>query len=226
MPPPPPPEIGTVAMTTPPVRMPRPCGEADRLFAGREPTQLGWYSFIIAHLREDMDLAIASGSTILDVGAGSCAGLQLLLDANLDATGLETDGRLSILHERLRIGRIEDIDDDAFDVVFALDVIEHVVEDLVFMAHLRRIARWRVFVSTPNRLVSECENPHHCREYTIDEFNGFFRPDEMWVATPDGWRHRTKLDPKGENLDTLRAPNGHPWAHFLGVFDIRNTMGD
>jgi len=65
---------------------------------------------------------------------------------------------------------VEDYPDAAFDMVTAIDVIEHVEDDKGFLGHLLRIAKRYVFISTPNWFDSGCQNPYHVREYTPAEF--------------------------------------------------------
>lgn len=61
---------------------------------------------------------------------------------------------------------LDEIPDRSYDVVTAFDVIEHVPDDAGFLAHLCRIARERVVITTPNWHVSKCGNWFHVREYT------------------------------------------------------------
>lgn len=82
---------------------------------------------------------------------------------------------------------IEAFPADAFDLVTAIDVIEHVEDDAEFLYQLTRVARCAVFLTTPNYNISKCTNAYHVREYTPEEL-GFlieasgFRADAVWVS--------------------------------------------
>ena len=176
-----------MTQSIPAIREPVPCGHADDLTRGREPCQQGWYAFVVEQL------ASLPGCFIADVGAGTCKGVDALSEAKHFAVGIEPDVRLQGSHPRLLITPPEALPDKSFDMVTCMDVIEHVVDDLDFLKTLRRIARYRVFVSTPNFTRSQARNAHHARELTIPQFIRHYRPDELWVGSPDGWHHRTLL---------------------------------
>lgn len=176
-----------MTQSVPAIREPVPCGHADDLTRGREPCQQGWYAFVVEQL------ASSPGCFVADVGAGTCKGVDALNEAKHFAVGIEPDVRLQGSHPRLLITAPEALPDESFDIVTCMDVIEHVVDDLDFLKTLRRIARHRVFVSTPNFTRSQALNSHHARELTIPQFIRHYRPDELWVGSPDGWHHRTRL---------------------------------
>lgn len=192
----------------PAIRTPAPCGLDDWLAYGREPSQMGWYEFVgMRHM----------GDSVLDVGCGMGVGVAFMNHFGCLAMGLDTDDRLggrpltlidatprNVLYQKTP------------DIITCIDVIEHVVDDVPFMAELRAIARKAVYVSTPNFARSKAKNEHHAREYTIGEFAETFKPDEIWVSYPDGWYMRQRLPwPCAENHG---APDGHEWPHFCGVF--------
>jgi len=68
---------------------------------------------------------------------------------------------------------IEQIQEKAYDVVTACDVIEHIEDDVGFFRELMRVAREYVFISTPNWEISHAENQYHVREYTPSELHLF-----------------------------------------------------
>ena len=189
------------------VRLPVQCGTDKNIAAGREPAQMGWYEWAARR---------CVGKTVLDVGAGTCAGLQMLNTVAERACGTETDPRLQGQHTRLMIiSDLSEIHTGSFDVVVAMDVIEHVVHDLTFLGHLLRIAKEEVIVTTPNSHRSQCQNHAHCREYTIPQFANVFTPDELWTGSPDGHVHITRL---------LRAEGDH--YHYDGEQGPDNAASD
>jgi hypothetical protein len=203
---------------------------------------MGWYHFISQQTPVD-DL-------VLDVGAGTCQGLLPFEAKGVFAFGLETDERLRGSHNRLIIASVDDIPSKSVDVVTCLDVIEHVVEDTAFLSELLRIARRRLYVTTPNFTRSQAINLHHAREVTIPQFLRHYRPDELHVASPDGWQNRMLLVRKFEHPDLESNPgfkilkgsraglilwynsvpdslsfadttvDGNEWAHVLGVWNL------
>lgn len=223
----------------PAVREPVACGVAEDLARGREPCQAGWYNYVVSALGPRK-------SMVLDVGAGMSYGIDMMNKAGHFAIGLEPDARLAGSNPMLVINTVDRVPDRAFDVVTCMDVIEHVVDDVAFLSHLRRIvkptATARLYVTTPNWTRSRARNVHHARELTIPQFLSIYRPDELWAASPDGWHHRTQLTGPGprsslrilkgkranEIIPYAEVPHdlvftdttvdGHEWPHMLGVW--------
>jgi hypothetical protein len=219
------------------VRLPVPCGTDANVQALREPTQGGWYEWAADQ---------SKGGTVLDIGAGMCEGLRIYESKGIEAYGVDVDPRLVNQHTRLRIiSNLSQIPDDSYDTVTAMDVIEHIVDDVIAMRHFIRIARKRVIVTTPNLFRSQCRNHAHCREYTIAQFIQVFNPDEVWSGSPDGRHHITLLakkceggyEDKGQEGPNNATPSpvkvcagfplnhrfnntvdGEEWAHITGVF--------
>jgi SAM-dependent methyltransferase len=179
----------------PAVRRPVPCGNDQAPLAGREPCQLGWYKRVAALL--------APGTRILDVGAGSGRGVQVLREHGMQAEGLEPDERAPDFPGRVRTP-LEEIPDKAYAAVCAVDVMEHVFYDLDFLRHLMRISSGEVFVTMPNFTRSRAANTHHAREYTIAQAWNALEPGWVYVASPDGEAHFTLLlrrTPSGRAMD-------------------------
>jgi 2-polyprenyl-3-methyl-5-hydroxy-6-metoxy-1,4-benzoquinol methylase len=143
---------------------------------GRLDCQAGWHHLIASRLHH---------KTILDVGAGlGRAKTRLAVNGNRvilqdPAPGLPVDLR----------DPVESLAAKSFDVVTAFDVIEHVAADEAFLAHLVRIAREHVFLTTPNYSHSRAANPCHCREYTAEQFLHLLRPyvvELLFAGTGEG----------------------------------------
>lgn len=143
-----------------------PCGDLHAL-KGREPLQMGWYTFAGR---------LVTGLTVLDVGAGSGEGLKVMAANAKDALGIDLDERLQSQIPRVEIRPLSSIGEKAFDAVVAIDVIEHVEDDIGFVRDMVRVARQWVFVTTPNYAVSRNRHPYHVREYVPEEFEGLFAP--------------------------------------------------
>jgi hypothetical protein len=118
---------------------------------GREDLQAGWHAWAGEFLWE---------AGVLDVGAGLGRSRGRLRTGSVTlqdvGPGLPVDIRADVSL----------IDAKSYDAVTAFDVIEHVEDDETFLAHLVRIARKWVILTTPNFDVSHCRNPAHVREYS------------------------------------------------------------
>jgi len=216
---------------TPFIRKNNECGLDNNISAGREPCQLGWYSWACKNYCQN--------KTVLDVGAGMCDGIKLMRTLGSKSVyGQDIDNRLCKLDDNLLIKSIFEIDEGSYDVVTCFDVIEHVIEDLDFFNYLKRIAKEILIITTPNFTRSKALNHYHCREYTLPQFTNIFLPDELWTASPDGSIHNTLLLKKttegyidmtrsntiyipllNENLNfTHSTVDGHEWPHICGLF--------
>ncbi len=221
------------------VRQPEPCGTDKDPTMGRGPCQMGWYEWAAKR---------CEGLSVLDVGAGTCAGLRILEKGAQLASGMDVDPRLKGQHPELHIEPdLSGYHDRTYDVVVGMDVLEHVVDDRVLLAHMMRIARREVIISTPNGHRSQCANVAHCREYTIPLFANVFQPEELWSGAPDGHAHKTLLLERNgsvyryhgaeglENRNAVEVPivlvgeipidmrfnetvDGEEWPHITAVF--------
>lgn len=120
---------------------------------GREDFQAGWQQFFGRRFQ---------GQAILDVGAGLAhsrarlqAGGNRVTTQDL-ASGLPVD----------LCCPISEIPDQAYDIVTAFNVLEHVDDADAFLQELQRIARTAVVITTPNVWASQRVNRFHIREYS------------------------------------------------------------
>lgn len=129
------------------------------------------------------------GKTVLDAGAGTGYGLAILRTAGTE--WVEGFDVMDIGGAEVKQACIEDYSDECWDIVLAIDVIEHVEKDEEFLAQLLRVAKEAVFLTTPNWNVSHAKNPYHVREYAPQELAallsnvGFYTPwvdYKIWVS--------------------------------------------
>ena len=112
--------------------------------------------------------------------------------------GLERDPRLKSAN--IIIGRVADIPTATYDVIIAIDVIEHVVNDIEFLRHIVQVATRLVVIATPNWLRSRCVNPFHYREYTPLEFEVLLKiacagaQTQIFIGTSVGEERRLVQD--------------------------------
>lgn len=191
----------TAKESIPIVRAPVPCGKDDDVSWYREAAHNAWYLWIAIQNK---------GCSFLDIGAGLCEGMKVLEgQGSLKVDGFEVDPRLADRHKNLFIGEdLSIFESKSYDVVTCVDVIEHVVEDLVLLEEMKRIARKRVYVTTPNYTRSRCGNIAHCREYTMPQFMNLLRPNEIWSGSPDGSVHRTLVMHRENGWVIDHSPEG------------------
>lgn len=122
--------------------------------AGRGRGQDGWYVFASKFCK---------GQSVLDVGCGLGYGLEILSKEAKSVYGLELDERLR--RHNIFIKSISEVETKSVDTVTAIDVIEHVENDIDFVNNLERVARHQIIITTPNFTAGRCKWPYHIREY-------------------------------------------------------------
>jgi SAM-dependent methyltransferase len=117
---------------------------------------------------------------ILDVGCGTGANL-LMLSQYGDAEGVDvSEDALAFCRERglekVKLGAAEDLpyDDGTFDLVTALDVVEHIDDDLAGLREMRRVLRpgGRVLLFVPTFMFLwglQDDVSNHRRRYRLPE---------------------------------------------------------
>ena len=171
----------------------------DERLANDAAFQAPWYRLVAT---------MAAGKRVLDVGAGTGYGAVLLRAGGVaEVLGIDPlPAGAGVVSTPLA-----DIPSGSWDWAVAMDVIEHVQEDLPFLRDLMRVARERVFFSTPNWTRSRCANEFHVREYTPAELRALLSaaapgaPWQAWIGDDD-WT----LTPLGAELhdDEARANFG------------------
>jgi ubiquinone/menaquinone biosynthesis C-methylase UbiE len=137
-----------------------------------------------------MNKYLTVGDTILDTGFGLGYGLTILSIKAGSVTGIDVDRKCvdycnvallgrnpKLLSIDLYDGKKIPFENDHFDVVTCIDVIEHVEDYEKFLSELMRVSRKGVFISTPNRRPEYTnkngtpKNYWHLREWSFDELN-------------------------------------------------------
>ncbi|MBM4370246.1 MAG: hypothetical protein FJ098_01230 [Deltaproteobacteria bacterium] len=132
-----------------------------RLEGASHQFQKHWYQF----LAKELEAAREMGPHVLDVGASDGYGVRILQEAGFASSGID----IAPLHESVKNTDISAIPGGSWDWVLAVDVVEHVANDILFLRHLLRVAKRGAFFSTPNWNVCRGANPHHIREYSPQE---------------------------------------------------------
>jgi len=143
----------------------------------------------------------AAGKRVLDLGSGEGYGTDLLATVAAEAVGVDLAPE-AVYHARRTYRRpnltflyrdIYDlgIEDDSFDLVCSLQVVEHLHHPRRFMEEARRVLKpgGLCVISTPNRLIISPGrdtplNPFHITEYDYPQFrdfmSSFFARVEIW----------------------------------------------
>lgn len=117
--------------------------------------------------------------TVLEIGTGSGYGIDVIaptvtrfLTIDKFETNIDTSEIDNVEFQQMTVPPI-DLPTSSFDCVISFQVIEHIKEDVEFVAEVHRVLKPNgVFiVSTPNAAMSLTRNPWHVREYQIDEFD-------------------------------------------------------
>ncbi len=116
---------------------------------------------------------------VLEIGTGSGYGVEIIAP---HATHFTTIDKHTPPSEVIRGKNVEfreatvpplPFADESFDCVISFQVIEHIKDDKLFVAEVKRVLRTGglFIVSTPNITMSLTRNPWHVREYTKEEFS-------------------------------------------------------
>ncbi|MEE2954099.1 MAG: class I SAM-dependent methyltransferase [Bacteroidota bacterium] len=123
---------------------------------------------------------IITKGTILEIGSGEGYAIQELLknaDRYIAIDKYDTQipdsirDRNKIEFKKYEVPPIKDIEDNSVDFVVTFQVIEHIKNDVLFLAEIYRVLRpgGKLILTTPNSKMSLSRNPWHIREYTVSQ---------------------------------------------------------
>jgi len=159
--------------------------------------------FLLARPQRDIYEAIASrveGKSVCDVGSGSGLGTVILAQKARSVVGLEKLASSTEFSQKcFPLNNIRFVNQDittcslqerSFDVVTAIEIIEHVAAYQAALIQMWRILKpgGTLYISSPNRNNPHIPNDrpgnkHHVREWTAGEFydilSGYFRAIEL-----------------------------------------------
>lgn len=120
------------------------------------------------------------GGTVVEIGCGDGRGIELLAPNSdqyiaLDKSTAVIEKRAAA-HKNLKIIEatippIGEIKDNTADVIVSFQVIEHILDDTLFLEEIYRILKpgGVAYLTTPNIKLTLSRNPWHIREYTSEE---------------------------------------------------------
>ncbi|MEJ5187073.1 MAG: class I SAM-dependent methyltransferase [Candidatus Geothermincolales bacterium] len=137
-------------------------------------------------------LPLARDKRVLDLGSGEGYGVDLLAGVAREAVGVDLapeaiyHARKTYRRENLRFLYMDicslDLEDESFDLVCSLQVVEHLHHPEKLMEEARRVLKKGgvCVITTPNRHILSPGretpiNPFHIREYDLGEFRSFMR---------------------------------------------------
>jgi len=176
---------------------------------------------------------LVAGRRVLDLASGEGFGSALLADAAASVTGVDIDER-TVEHSRANYdapnlefatGSATDLSafaEDAFDVVVAFEMIEHVADQEAVLREVARVLApgGLLVMSTPERRAYSDDrdfvNPYHERELTQDEFKALLGGRFASVAlfaqrTVAGSRIEALSGGEGEHLALRLEWAGGEW---------------
>jgi 2-polyprenyl-3-methyl-5-hydroxy-6-metoxy-1,4-benzoquinol methylase len=113
---------------------------------------------------------------VLEVGCGEGRGVSLLMENARSFTAVDKiEPVIAQLQKQYPSGTFKSMNipplgglaDNAYDVVFSFQVIEHIQDDALYLQEIHRVLKpgGTALITTPNRKMSLSRNPWHIREY-------------------------------------------------------------
>jgi 2-polyprenyl-3-methyl-5-hydroxy-6-metoxy-1,4-benzoquinol methylase len=120
---------------------------------------------------------------LLEVGCGTGRGIEILVNAADNYTGIDKNEPLIKEHTAKypqskfydqNVPPFTNIPDESMDTVITFHVIEHIKDDNEFVKEIKRVLKpgGTAIVTTPNVEMRLARNPWHVREYTRDGLKG------------------------------------------------------
>lgn len=119
---------------------------------------------------------------VLELGCGNGYGMAILapdtnsyvgIDKNKPAKRNYSDNATFM---QMNLSNLQQLPGSSFDTIICFQVIEHIVHDIQLLEQIERMLKpgGRLFLTTPNQLMSLTRNPFHIREYTPQTMQELF----------------------------------------------------
>lgn len=128
---------------------------------------------------------LKAGDSILDIGCGKGEFFEFLLNRGMHFTGIDI-GKSGIQYDREKFpegifvlydGKKLPFDDNSFDKVVSMEVLEHVDDLENFISEAKRVCKvgGKVIGTTPHK--NKVESAEHVWSFDLDEIKKFFSED-------------------------------------------------
>ena len=147
--------------------------------------------------RYSIACGLAKGKRVLDIACGEGYGANLLADFAAKVTGVDRDaatiGHAKRRYRRRNLKFLEGTcsaipcPDHSFDLIVSFETLEHIAEQAVFLAEIKRVLAPKgiLVISSPDkteyRKISETPNPFHENELSHDGFARLLRGEFKYV---------------------------------------------
>ncbi|MBS0031884.1 class I SAM-dependent methyltransferase [Chitinophaga sp. 22321] len=177
---------------------------------------------------------------VLELGCGEGYGMEMLaphtahylsVDKKKPAGQLPANAAFQVCNLPVLTG----IADNSFDTVICFQVIEHIRNDSALLHEIRRVLKpgGRLFLTTPNRMMSLSRNPFHVREYLPREMFALMNAHFPKVKVEGIYGNETVMAYYGENqravdniarLDIFRLQYRLPAFLLRGPYTLLNNL--
>lgn len=192
-----------------------------RFTGERLPASSELFALDLARHRVAYEFAAARshGSRVLDLGTGNGSGAGLLAATGAFVVGIDrVPPDPDVTHGvRFCVGDVDKppFREGFFDTVVSFQVVEHLLDPRSFLVSIGRLLApgGVAFLSTPNRGRSDGVNPHHVREYALEELRDlldrhFSEVELLGVGTSPRARHQLEARSRRIRLALRLDPLG------------------
>jgi ubiquinone/menaquinone biosynthesis C-methylase UbiE len=191
-------------------------------------------------IRYELAKKLVAGKTVLDIACGSGYGSKILADASALAV-CSVDADISAIefaknnypqaNIQYLAGNAEELSfaDSYFDVITSLETIEHLNDPEKYLSELARVLKKDgvALISTPNKLVSNCQNPFHLREFEREEFEkmiGKYFPYHTLLEQKNGIATSINVNNKNKG-DVFISGSAEP-IYFIAICSLENITAE
>lgn len=117
--------------------------------------------------------------TILEIGTGNGYGIDIIAPKSEKFITIDKIKQspkkgtcpTNVQYIQMKVPVLKNIPDQTFDFVISFQVIEHILNDNLFLQEINRVLKrnGQMIISTPNKKMSITRNPWHVREYSVSE---------------------------------------------------------
>ncbi len=189
-------------------------------------------------------LEVIKGGNLLEIGTGAGRGVEVMAKIVNNYTGIDKNAPLlNILSEKypkftfidMFIPPLVGLAANTFDYIVTFQVIEHIADDNAFLKEAYRVLKpgGKLFLTTPNRVMSLTRNPWHEREYLGAELRDlmlkYFPKVETWgihgnKKVNDYYEENKKSVKKITRFDIFNLQYNLPRRVLQIPYDIGNRL--